>query len=450
MTKLKRLRGKLARLRQKLPRTGVRGNVDHITANVISGWAYDPDDRRPVEIRAVLDGKAIGTAVAREPRPDVAQVLNTDGLHGFTIRLAAPLADQQRSAVTVEANAKVLGGAKGAAQRPIGSSYQSFGDAKGASNSAAKLKALQLNRLPNRSSDPHRPLQGLSVLDLGCNEGFFIGEALRQGARRAVGIDAEKGFIERAKQRFPDAEFINASWWDLPNEKFDVILFLSAIHYEPQQRKLLDLLATHLTPTGVLVLECGVGPGNFSGDRMWHTVERWDGIRRYPSFELLTSELLDAYASRWLGSSVRQEGDPVPRQVFHCRLRLPNVVMLAGPSGSGKTVLMRQFADKGVLTFQTDWLLTRIITEERYAWSPLNGKLAKFRAPGGIRLDHVAKFIADEGLADAFIDVFVKEAPLESRLLLVEGEILSHPSIRAKLVGRLTENGIRSWVLSPG
>ena len=449
MTKLRRLRGKLARLRDKLPQASVRGNVDHITANAISGWAYDPDDPQPVQVRALLNGKAIGTAVAREPRPDVGHVLNTDGLHGFTIRLAAPLADGERNAVKVEANSKILGGPKKTAPRPAGGSYQSFGDTKGASNSAAKLKALQLNRLPNRSSDPQNPLNGLAVLDLGCNEGFFVGEALRQGARRAVGIDAEKSFIERAQQRFPEGEFINASWWHLPDEKFDVILFLSAIHYEPQQRQLLDQLAAHLTPTGVLVLECGVGPGNFSGDRMWHAVERWDGVRRYPSFELLTSDLLDAYAPRWVGPSVRQEGDPIPRQVFHCSLRLPNVILLAGPSGSGKTVLARQFADRGVRTFQLDWLLNRVISEQRYAWSPLNKNLARFRAPGGIRLDHVAKAIVDDGLADAFVDLFLIEVPLESRLLLVEGEILSYPAIRTRLVAKLTANRIKSWVLSP-
>jgi SAM-dependent methyltransferase len=433
-----------------MPRTGIRGNVDHIAANVISGWAYDPDDPQPIEIRAMLDGKAIGTALAREPRPDVAHVLNTSGLHGFTIRLATPLADQQRNAVRVEAKSKVLGGAKTAVQRPAAGAYQSFGDAKGSSKSAAKLKALQLNQLPNRSSDRENPLNGLSVLDLGCNEGFFVDEARRQGARRAVGIDADKGIIERARQRFPDSEFIATSWWELPNEKFDVILFLSAIHYEPEQRKLLDMLATHLTPTGVLVLECGVGPGNFSGDRTWHNVARWDGVRRYPSFELLTSELLDAYASRWLGPSVRQDGDPVPRQVFHCSLRLPSVILLAGPSGSGKTVLMRQLASKSVQSFQIDWLLTRIITEERYAWSPLYKALAKFRAPGGIRLDYVAKFIVDEQLTNDFIEVFLQEVPLESRLLLVEGEILSYPAVRTKLIDRFTKNHIKSWVLTPG
>ena len=65
-------------------------------------------------------------------------------------------------------------------------------------------------RHPATGSAGPGPRAGASVLDLGCNEGFFCGEALRQGAARVVGIDANQGFLARAAAGFPAAEFRTA------------------------------------------------------------------------------------------------------------------------------------------------------------------------------------------------------------------------------------------------
>jgi len=426
----------------------MQGNVDRLTATTVSGWAYDAKSQAPVEVRAILDGQQIGTAIANEARPDVAKVLNTSGMHGFTIHLARSISDKEQSSLVIEAGSKKLGGVKSAAERKSGGSYQSFDDVKGASKSAAKLKALQLENLPNRSSDPSNPLKGMAVLDIGCNEGFFLGEALRQGAMSVLGIDAQKGVIESARKRFPEGEFLVGSWWEIPDRKFDLIFFLSAIHYEPNQRKLLDKLATFLTPTGVLVLECGVGKSNLSGDKMWQTVKRWDGVKRYPTFELLTNDLLESYAPRWIGNSVSQEGDPIPRKVFHCSLRKPSAILLAGPSQQGKTVLMRQFGEKGIDTFQTDSLLNRIISDDAYGWSKVGQGIVKFRAPGGIRLDHVAKFIVDNDLSESFAEILALELPVEGKLVIVEGEALNHPSIAKATIKHLNEQGVKCWSMT--
>ena len=222
--------------------------------------------------------------------------------------------------------AALVAGALRAAGRPKRGQYQSFDDARGGSKSAEKLAALRLKLLPNAHSAA-TPLRGLKVLDIGCNEGFFCGEALRQGASRVVGVDQSKNFLDRAKLRFPEARFMRTSWWALPDEKFDVILFLSAIHYEPNQRALLEKLAQHLTPTGVLVLECGVVQGQ---SKTWHAVKRADDIRRYPTFPMLLRELLRPYAGRLMGSSVLQGGDPVPRYVLHCPLRKSMALIVGG------------------------------------------------------------------------------------------------------------------------
>lgn len=76
--------------------------------------------------------------------------------------------------------------------------YQSFPDQDGGSLSFEKLKKL---RLPS--------LAGKTFMDVGCNEGFFCGYAKFDGASRVVGIDMNADFLERARHRFPDCEFLH-------------------------------------------------------------------------------------------------------------------------------------------------------------------------------------------------------------------------------------------------
>lgn len=101
-------------------------------------------------------------------------------------------------------------------------------------------------------------LTGKSVLDVGCYYGFFLHDAIRRGARRAVGIEADPerfriastlaklwaGKIEIHEGLLEDVEL---------NEKFDVVLFLNVIHHVkdpvPVIRKLASLCR------GILIVE---------------------------------------------------------------------------------------------------------------------------------------------------------------------------------------------------
>jgi trans-aconitate methyltransferase len=113
--------------------------------------------------------------------------------------------------------------------------YQSFPDAVGDSRTLDKLKAL---RLPD--------LSGKSFLDVGCNEGFFCGFAGFQGAARVVGIDRSEAFLARARRRFTDCQFLAQGWETLPEERFDVILLASALHYAEDQPALIRALVERL------------------------------------------------------------------------------------------------------------------------------------------------------------------------------------------------------------
>ena len=129
--------------------------------------------------------------------------------------------------------------------------YQSFPGAKGASQSDKKLERLSL---PN-------DLKGKSVLDIGCNEGFFCLEAARRGAARVVGIDQSAHFVDAARSRsreFSQIEYIKGDAKNLPDEKFDIILVLSVIHYFENPYDIFCDIVSHLKPNGILILNAGL------------------------------------------------------------------------------------------------------------------------------------------------------------------------------------------------
>jgi len=79
-------------------------------------------------------------------------------------------------------------------------------------------------------------VEGMTVLDLGCNNGQFVLEAARRGAKRAVGIDSSD-CIKGARE-LSEKEGLNAEFWQLDVEskelqrfcpRFDVVIVFSLL-----------------------------------------------------------------------------------------------------------------------------------------------------------------------------------------------------------------------------
>jgi SAM-dependent methyltransferase len=332
--------------------------------------------------------------------------------------------------------------------------YQDF-DGRGDSKSYDKLRALRLDDLAVLTDrDPALPLKGLAVLDLGCNEGFFCVEAVRQGATRVVGIDTNAAFIEAARKRCPEATFVNTTWWNIPDEKFDVVFFLSTMHYEANPKGLFDKIARHLTPNGRLILECGIFTDGAPGDlRAWRTVMRGDGLKRYPTSDLLIRDLLSAYAVRSIGPSVPQVGDPVLRFVYHCGARVPVALIVAAKAGTGKTALSLDLDSHGIPTYATDLLLWRLARDPRHQWRPL-AELITSRFPSDGRafdnsIGDIAALIAETGREAELAEIIVDECPRDAGLFCIQGDALRHDKLLAQVVARLEAVNVRPWIVRP-
>jgi SAM-dependent methyltransferase len=234
--------------------------------------------------------------------------------------------------------------------------YQTF-DTPGDSDSPAKLAALQLHRLP---------IEGGTVLDIGCNAGFFCEAAVASGASVVTGIDTNTELITQARQRAPVGVSYSArSWDDVPDGPWDVILLLSAIHYERDQVGLLRRIRKQLKRGGTLVLECGVAP---IGGQQWQRCTRpGNSTVRFPSMELLQSMLDEAgLTCRWMGRSVDQRGDAIPRHVFHCSPKQPTLLLVCGPGMAGKSTLCRSL---GGVRFSVDDFVRSTGQTENSTWA---------------------------------------------------------------------------------
>jgi tRNA (mo5U34)-methyltransferase len=91
-------------------------------------------------------------------------------------------------------------------------------------------------------------LQGKTVLDIGCNAGFYSIEMKRRGASRVVGIDSDERYLLQARYAAKvldaDIEFRNMSVYEvaLLHEKFDVVIFMGVFYHLRHPLLALDLL----------------------------------------------------------------------------------------------------------------------------------------------------------------------------------------------------------------
>ena len=96
-------------------------------------------------------------------------------------------------------------------------------------------------------------LTGKSVLDIGCNGGFYSLEMKRRGAARVLGIDFDADYLAQARFAAEieglDIEFREMSVYDVASlrERFDVVFFIGVLYHLRHPLLALDLVHEHVT-----------------------------------------------------------------------------------------------------------------------------------------------------------------------------------------------------------
>ncbi len=94
-------------------------------------------------------------------------------------------------------------------------------------------------------------LTGKSVLDIGCNAGFYSFEMKRRGAARVLGIDSDPEYLAQARFAASvlgaDVEFRELDIYRIAElrERFDLVLFMGVLYHLRHPLLALDLLWEH-------------------------------------------------------------------------------------------------------------------------------------------------------------------------------------------------------------
>ncbi len=109
-------------------------------------------------------------------------------------------------------------------------------------------------------------LTGRTVLDIGCNGGFYAMEMKRRGADRVVAVDSDERYLAQARFAAEvlghDIEFRRMSVYDVAQlgERFDLVLFMGVLYHLRHPLLALDLLHRHVVGDMLLFQSMQRGP----------------------------------------------------------------------------------------------------------------------------------------------------------------------------------------------
>ncbi len=148
------------------------------------------------------------------------------------------------------------------------------------------------------------PLEGRSLLDVGCGEGRFCRMAGAHGAQ-TTGLDPTLPLLETARARHPEGSYLVDVGEDLPfeNSSFDVVVFYLTLIDIPDFRKAISEGARVLRPGGRMVI------GNLASHAST-TPNGWTRDADGKALYYALNNYMDAFLS--CGLILREYLEPIP------------------------------------------------------------------------------------------------------------------------------------------
>jgi len=151
-------------------------------------------------------------------------------------------------------------------------------------------------------------LTGQSVLDIGCNAGFYSMEMKRRGAARVLGLDSKKEYLRQARFAADvnalDIEFRHMSVYDIGalGERFDVVLFLGVLYHLRHPLLALDLIHEHVASD--LLLVQSMQRGSEVVEPLQEDYDFWTtkpfGKPGYPKLHFVERRYADDWTNWWI------------------------------------------------------------------------------------------------------------------------------------------------------
>jgi len=160
-----------------------------------------------------------------------------------------------------------------------------------------------------------RDLTGRTVLDIGCNAGFYSMEMKRRGAARVVGVDSEDLYLEQARFAAQveglDIEYRKMSVYDVAQlgEKFDFVIFMGVLYHLRHPLLALDLLYEHVVGDLMLFQSMQRGAEDSldvgANHEFWET-ELFD-LPAYPRLHFIEHRYADDPTNWWVPNAACAE-----------------------------------------------------------------------------------------------------------------------------------------------
>jgi len=180
-------------------------------------------------------------------------------------------------------------------------------------------------------------LSGKSVLDIGCNGGFYSIEMKRRGAERVVGIDSDEHFLAQARFAAEvsgfEIEFRRMSVYDLAalGERFDIVLFMGVLYHLRHPLLALDII--HDTVAADTLVFQSMQRGSSQVDEIHPDHDFWDNDHferaGYPKLFFVENKFAGDETNWWIPNRacveamLRSAGFRIEQQaeeeVFICR-----------------------------------------------------------------------------------------------------------------------------------
>jgi tRNA (mo5U34)-methyltransferase len=151
-------------------------------------------------------------------------------------------------------------------------------------------------------------LSGRSVLDVGCNAGFYSIEMKRRGADRVLGIDSSDTYLAQARFAAEvcgvDVAFRRLSVYDVARlgERFDLVLFMGVLYHLRHPLLALDLLHDHAAADLLVFQSMLRGPGRVEPLADDYPFDRTDLFTRpgYPSMYFVERQYAGDPTNWWI------------------------------------------------------------------------------------------------------------------------------------------------------
>lgn len=159
-------------------------------------------------------------------------------------------------------------------------------------------------------------LTGRSVLDIGCNAGFYSIAMKERGADRVLAIDSDDRYLEQARLAaevlgHDDIEFRKVSVYDVGSigERFDVVVFMGVLYHLRHPLLALDLIREHVADDLLIFQSMQRGSGDLmdlAPDYPFEETEVFDRAE-YPRLHFVELEYARDWTNWWIPNRAAAE-----------------------------------------------------------------------------------------------------------------------------------------------